>query len=143
MAAQKGASLLLKATPAGGSLTTIAGLRSTSMTLNGETVDITNKSSNPLVSGGDDVGRELLVGGGVRSMSISAAGVFTDSAVENTMRERAQKGNLATYTLAFGDGDSIAGTFAISSYERAGEFNGEETFSMTLESSGQLTHTSA
>lgn len=143
MAAQKGASLLLKATPAGGSLTTIAGLRSTSMTLNGETVDITNKSSNPLVSGGDDVGRELLVGGGVRSMSISAAGVFTDSAVENTMRERAQKGNLATYTLAFGDGDSIAGTFAISSYERAGEFNGEETFSLTMESSGQLTHTSA
>ena len=143
MAAQKGSALLLKATPAGGSLTTIAGLRSTSMTINGETVDITNKSSSALVSGGDDVGRELLVGGGVRSMSISASGVFTDSAVENTMRERAQKGNLATYTLAFGDGDSIAGTFAISSYERSGEFNGEETFSLTMESSGVMTHTSA
>ena len=50
---------------------------------------------------------------------------------------------MATYTLAFGDGDSIAGTFAISSYERSGEFNGEETFSLTMESSGQLTHTSA
>ena len=61
MAAQKGSALLLKATPAGGSLTTIAGLRSTSMTINGETVDITNKSSSPLVSGGDDTGREFLL----------------------------------------------------------------------------------
>ena len=143
MAAQKGSALLLKATPAGGSLTTMAGLRSTSMSINGETVDITNKSSNPLVSGGDDAGRELLLGGGVRSMSITASGVFTDAVVENTMRERAQKGNMATYTLAFGDGDSIAGTFAITSYERAGEFNGEETYSLTMESSGQLTHTVA
>ena len=33
--------------------------------------------------------------------------------------------------------------FLITSYERAGEFNGEETYSLTLESSGQITHTSA
>ena len=31
----------------------------------------------------------------------------------------------------------------VTSYERAGEFNGEETFSVTLESSGTITYTNA
>jgi len=142
MAAQKGSALLLKATLSG-SLTTIAGLRSTSMTINGEMVDITNKDSSVMISGGSDKGREILEGGGVRSMSISASGVFTDSALENDIRIRAQKGQIDSYKLVFGDGDDITGNFLITSYERGGEFNGEETYSMTLESSGQLTHTSA
>ena len=143
MAAQKGSALLLKATPTGGSETTIAGLRSTSMTINGEMVDITTKDSDPLVSGGSTKGRALLVGAGISSMSMSASGVFTDSALENEVRERAQKGTIDTYKLVFGDGDNIAGSFQITSYERAGEYNGEETYSLTLESSGQITHTSA
>ena len=143
MAAQKGSALLLKSTPTGGSETTIAGLRSTSMTINGEMVDITTKDSDALVSGGVTKARELLQGGGVSNMSISASGVFTDSALENDIRVRAQKGQIDTYKLVFGDGDNIAGSFQITSYERAGEYNGEETYSLTLESSGQVTHTSA
>jgi TP901-1 family phage major tail protein len=142
MAAQKGSALLLKATLSG-SLTTLAGLRSTSMTINGEMVDVTTKDSNPLVAGGADKAREILEGGGIRSMSISASGVFTDSALENDIRISAQKGQIREYKLVFGDGDDITGNFLITSYERAGEFNGEETYSMTLESSGQVTHTSA
>jgi TP901-1 family phage major tail protein len=142
MAAQKGSALLLKATLSG-TESTVAGLRSTSMSVNGETVDITNKSSDPLVSGGSTLARELLAGGGVSSMSISASGVFTDSALENDIRIRANKGTIDEYKLLFGDGDNIVGNFQITSYERAGEFNGEETYSLTLESSGQVTHTSA
>lgn len=142
MAAQKGSALLLKATLSG-SLTTLAGLRSTSMSINGEMVDVTTKDSNPLVAGGADKAREILEGGGIRSMSISASGVFTDSALENDIRISAQKGQIREYNLVFGDGDDITGNFLITSYERAGEFNGEETYSMTLESSGQVTHTSA
>ena len=143
MAAQKGSALLLKSTPTGGSETTIAGLRSTSMTINGEMVDITTKDSDALVSGGVTKARELLQGGGVSNMSISASGVFTDSALENDIRVRAQKGQIDSYKLVFGDGDNIVGNFQITSYERAGEYNGEETYSLTLESSGQVTHTSA
>ena len=59
MAAQKGSALLLKATLSG-SLTTLAGLRSTSMSINGEMVDVTTKDSNPLVAGGADKAREIL-----------------------------------------------------------------------------------
>jgi TP901-1 family phage major tail protein len=113
------------------------------MTINGEMVDVTTKDSNPLVAGGADKAREILEGGGIRSMAISASGVFTDSALENDIRISAQKGQIREYKLVFGDGDDITGNFLITSYERAGEFNGEETYSMTLESSGQVTHTSA
>ena len=106
-------------------------------------VDITTKDSDSLVSGGSTKARELLAGGGVSNMSISASGVFTDATLENEVRARAQKGTIDAYKLVFGDGDNIAGNFQLTSYERAGEFNGEETYSLTLESSGQVTHTSA
>ena len=59
MAAQKGSALLLKATLSG-TESTVAGLRSTSMTINGEMVDITTKDSDALVSGGVTKARELL-----------------------------------------------------------------------------------
>ena len=45
MAVQKGSSFLLKDN-SGGSAVTIGGLRSTSMTINGEMVDVTNKDSS-------------------------------------------------------------------------------------------------
>jgi predicted secreted protein len=45
------------------------------------------------------------------------------------------------YQLVFGNADTIDGSFKITSYERSGEFNGEETYSITLESSGQITFT--
>ena len=37
----------------------------------------------------------------------------------------------------------LAGAFLVTSYERAGEFNGEETYSLTLESSNTITYTNA
>ena len=81
MAAQKGSALLLKATLSG-TESTVAGLRSTSMTINGEMVDITTKDSDALVSGGVTKARDLLEGGGVSNMAISASGVFTDEAAD-------------------------------------------------------------
>ena len=48
---------------------------------------------------------------------------------------------MKAYDLAFEDGSSAKGTFIVSSYERAGEYNGEETYSLSLESSGTITWT--
>ena len=126
MAAQKGSSFLLKDNSTG-TPTTIGGLRSTSMTINGEMIDITTKDSSAFISGGADKARDLLEGGGVRSMSISASGVFTDSSAENTVRGFAFDGQIKTYQLAFGDGSTLDGYFLITSFEKAGEYNGEET----------------
>ena len=142
MAAGKGSSFLLKDNSTG-TPATIGGLRSTSMTINGEAVDITSKDSNAFISSGNDKARDLLQGGGVRSMSITASGVFTDSSTENILRGFAFDGAIQNYDLVFSDGSKISGAFLVTSYERAGEFNGEETYSVTLESSNTITYTNA
>ena len=143
MAVQKGSSFLLKDNSSG-TPATIGGLRSTSMTINGETVDVTNKDSATFSgSSGHDIGRILGSNMGIRSMSISASGVFTDSAGENNLRGAAFTGSVVNYDLVFGDGSDVKGAFMVTSYERAGEFNGEETYSVTLESSGTVTYTNA
>ena len=142
MPAGKGSSFLLKDNSTG-TPATIGGLRSTSMTINGEAVDITTKDSNAFISSGNDKARDLLQGGGVRSMTLSASGVFTDSSTENILRGFAFDGAIQNYDLVFSDGSKIAGAFLVTSYERAGEFNGEETYSVTLESSNTITYTNA
>ena len=142
MAAGKGSSFLLKENSTG-TPATIGGLRSTSMTINGEAVDITTKDSNAFISSGNDKARDLLQGGGVRSMTLSASGVFTDSSTENILRGFAFDGAIQNYDLVFSDGSKISGAFLVTSYERAGEFNGEETYSVTLESSNTITYTNA
>ena len=142
MAAGKGSSFLLKENSTG-TPATVGGLRSTSMTINGEAVDITTKDSNAFISSGNDKARDLLQGGGVRSMTLSASGLFTDSSTENLVRGFAFDGAIQNYDLVFSDGSKISGAFLITSYERAGEFNGEETYSLTLESSNTITYTNA
>tara|TARA_B100000214_G_C23952690_1_gene621253 strand:- start:1133 stop:1561 length:429 start_codon:yes stop_codon:yes gene_type:complete len=142
MAAGKGSSFLLKENSTG-TPATVGGLRSTSMSINGEMVDITTKDSNDFVSSGNDKARDLLQGGGVRSMTLSASGVFTDSSTENLVRGFAFDGAIQNYDLVFSDGSKISGAFLITSYERAGEYNGEETYSLTLESSNTITYTNA
>ena len=143
MAAQKGSNFLLKENSTG-TPATVGGMRSTSMSINGEMVDVTNKDSATFTgSSGHDIGRVLGSNMGIRSMSISASGVFTDSAGENNLRGAAFTGGSVNYDLVFGDGSTVKGAFIVTSYERAGEYNGEETFSITLESNGTMTYTNA
>ena len=77
MAAQKGLDMLIKL-DISGTQTTIGGLRSSSISLSDESLDVTNKDSQGT--------RTLLAGGGVNSLSISGSGVFTDSAAEVALR---------------------------------------------------------
>ena len=143
MAALKGSAFLLKDNSTGTAVT-LGGMRSTSMSINGETVDVTTKESATFDGqAGNDIGRVLLANGGIRSMSITASGVFTDTASENTTRGSAFTGDAVNYDLVFADTSSVKGLFIITSYERAGEYNGEETYSLTLESSGTMTYTNA
>lgn len=132
MAAQKGRSFLLKQGSASAG-TTLAGMRTTGLTVNNEQVDITNKDSNGF--------REYLEDAGTKSLSITAEGVWKDSAVEQTVRGYAFANSINAFALVFGNADTLEGTFAITSYQRAGAFNGEETYSITLESSGSYAYT--
>ena len=134
MAAQLGKSLLLKINISG-TMTTLGGMRSTSMTLNDEMVDITNKDSGSQ--------RFLLAAGGISSMSITASGVFTDSTAETTLRSKFATSTFESYNVIVPDLGTYAGTFMITSLEYAGEYNGEATYSVTLESAGSVTFSAA
>jgi len=132
MAAQKGSAFLLKisdgaATPA---YNTVAGLRTTQMSINGELVVITSKDSGGW--------RELLSGAGTRSVSVSAAGIFLGSTAETQIRGNALNGTLADYELSFEGGEKMRGRFLVQRLDYAGDFNGERSYTMTLESSGAV-----
>ena len=133
MTAQKGSAFLLKigdgAQPP--TFETVAGLRTTQMSINGDTVVVTNKNSGGW--------RELLSGAGTRSVSVSAAGIFLGSQAEASIRSHALTGTVENYELSFEDGDKLHGDFLIQRLDYAGDFNGERTYSMVLESSGAVT----
>ena len=130
MSAQKGSAFLLKisngaATPV---YATVAGLRTTQMAIAGDTVVITSKDSAGW--------RELLSGAGVRSVSVSAAGIFLGSAAEAQVRTNAMNGTLDDYELSFEGGEKLRGRFLVQKLEFSGDFNGERNYTLQLESSG-------
>jgi TP901-1 family phage major tail protein len=138
MPAQKGKLVLLKADLAGGSpqaYTTVAGLRTTTWTIDGEDVDVTTKD--------DDGWQQRLSGAGVRSIAVSATGVFQDSAVEETVRGWAFDQTINWFQLTFENGDQLECQFQISNYQRTGDHDGAETYSLTLASHGAPTYVAA
>ncbi len=82
--------------------------------------------------------RQLLSGAGVRSVSVSGAGVFTGSAAELRVKASALSGVLDDYRLAFEGGDTMTGKFLVSRLDYAGDFNGERSYTLSLESSGAV-----
>ncbi|MFA5969128.1 MAG: phage major tail protein, TP901-1 family [Sphingomonas sp.] len=130
MPAEKGSAFLLKigdgASPP--SFTTVAGLRTTQLNVNGEAVQITSKDSGGW--------RELLSGAGVRSVSVSGAGVFTGSAAEVRIRSNALSGAIDDYRLTFESGEMLTGRFLVTRLDYAGDYNGERSYTVQLESSG-------
>jgi len=132
MPAEKGSAFLLKvgdgAEPV--NFTTVAGLRTTQMSINGDAVNITHK--------GSEGWRDLLSGAGVRSVSVSAAGIFTGSAAETQLRDNALSGAISDYELSFEGGERMQGKFLISRLDYAGDYNGERSYTMSLESSGPV-----
>ena len=132
MTAQKGSAFLLKigdgAVPP--VYQTVAGLRTTQMSINGDTVVVTHKESGGW--------RELLSGAGTRSVSVSAAGIFLGSAAEAAVRGHALAGTIADYELSFEDGEKLRGQFLVQRLDYAGDFNGERNYTLQLESSGAV-----
>ncbi len=132
MAAEKGSAFLLKVSNGGSPITyaTIAGLRTTQLSINGEAVAITSKDSGAW--------RELLSGAGVRSVSVSAAGVFTGSAAELRIKANALAGVIDDYRLSFESGETLTGRFLVTRLYYAGDYNGERSYTLNLESSGAV-----
>ena len=131
MAAERGSAFLLKL-GSGAPLVfaTIAGMKTTQVSINGDLVAITNKGSGGW--------RELLSEAGVRSVSVSGSGIFTGSSAEAQLRSLTLAGSLAEYELSFESGERMKGSFLVSRLEYAGDFNGERNYTLALESSGAV-----
>jgi TP901-1 family phage major tail protein len=132
MSAEKGSAFLLKVGDGGAPpvYATIAGMRTTQMSVNGEAVNVTSK---------DSLGwRELLSGAGVRSVSVAASGIFTGSAAEARVKANALSGAIDDYELSFESGERMRGRFLLTRLDYAGDYNGERTYALALESSGAV-----
>ncbi len=125
MPAEKGSAFLLKASDGAEppSYTTVAGLRTTRLTLNG--------SPAPLDGSADFKGALV-------SVSVAGTGVFTCTAAETRIKANALAGYADDYELSFEEGHRLRGSFLITRLDYSGDFNGERTYTIALESSGQV-----
>ena len=133
--AQKGKTFLLKIGNGATSevFTTLGGLRATSITINNTSVDITDKNS--------DSWQELLADAGGRNVTISAGGIFKDSASENTVRLAAMQAQINNYQVVFEDGATFEGGFQIENLTYNGDNNDVVQYTLSMKSSGEITLT--
>ena len=132
MSAENGSAFLLKIGDGGDppDFATVAGMRTTQLSINGEAVNVTSKDSGGW--------RELLSGAGVRSVSVAGSGIFTGSAAEARLKTNALAGLIDDYELSFESGETMRGRFLITRLDYAGDHGGERTYALNLESSGAV-----
>lgn len=135
--AEKGRSFLIKcgsnASPP--VYSNVTGLKATNLTINNTAVDVTSKSSAGI--------RELLDGAGVNSMTITGSGVWDEAGTNLKALQTAALTPSAPILaeIATGGNDTFAGFWQVTQFQRDGQFDGAETFSLTLESTGPIAYT--
>lgn len=131
----KGSDLLLKLGASLGtstaSYTTVAGGRTNSLSINNDMIDVTSK---------DNIPWRTLIEGGVQSFSTSISGVFNSDQSLADMMTLSMGGFIRNFQIVTGLGDTFTGKFKISKCERSGEYKGEETYTISLESSGAIAY---
>lgn len=113
----------------------VTGLRATDVTLNGQPIDITTKTSGGW--------REYLPGAGVSEMSFTGSGVYDTAGVNLKALPAAiiNSPNSPVYIQAkitSAAGDAFVATFAVMTFKRSGAHDGSELFDLTLNSSGPV-----
>lgn len=133
--AKKGNSFLLQIATAfdGSTYETVAAMRTTSLDVNKSSVDITNKDSTGW--------QELCPGGGVKSISISAEGVYSDGQGQANVIAASLASTHWNWKLIDEVGDDFTGAFHIDSLSFGGDANVEENFSITLSSADVIAYT--
>jgi TP901-1 family phage major tail protein len=136
MTAQAGKDVLLKIGDGGSpeSFTTLAGLRAKTLSLNARVVEVTHADS-------PGRWRELLDGAGVRQAAISGAGIFVDSAADETVRGVFFDQAKRRFQVIVPDFGVIEGPFLVSALEYSGRHDGEASYSISLSSAGALSFT--
>ena len=136
MAGQKGRDVLIKIGDGGSpeQFITIAGIRAKTISLAARSVDATSAES-------PDAWRELLAGAGVKSASVSGAGVFKDAQSDMLLREAFFAQNPRAFRLVIPDFGVLSGPFLVEALDYSGDHDGEAAFAVTLASAGALAFT--
>ena len=135
MVAQLGRLLALKIDSTGaGSYQTIGSLRTKSLKIANEAVDVTNADS-------PNQWRELLANAGVKTMEISINGLFDDGIYVNLVNTLALAGTIRNYQITHPSLGTYQGAFQITNFEFSGDYNGALEFTATLASAGDMTFT--
>ncbi|HVY87148.1 MAG TPA: phage major tail protein, TP901-1 family [Caulobacterales bacterium] len=138
MAGQKGRDVLIKIGDGGSpeSFATVAGIRAKTISLNAKTVDGTSGESA-------EAWRELIAGAGVKSATVSGAGVFkdapSDAALQSAFFAQAAR-NFQLVVPSFG---VLEGPFLVEALDYSGDHDGEAAFAITLASAGAMSFTAA
>ena len=122
---QKGAIFLLDVEVTTGVFATVAAMKTTTMTISNETVDVTSKG---------DLQRELLENCGIQSVSIKAQGCISSADSYKKISYAANTGEILNCKINSNNSEIYSGGFIISGFETSGEYNKEGLYSITLES---------
>jgi predicted secreted protein len=119
----------------GSPLAPIAALRTKTMTLGNEVIDVTSD---------DDLGfRTLLQDPGTKTLDMTFEGVTKDVASLNSLITLSMSGTdvLDTFSILFPTIGTMAGPFVITSFEIGAPYNEGSTFTCSIQSAGTFTWT--
>lgn len=138
MAGQAGRDVVVRVGDGGSpeSFDVVAGIRSRSIRLGARVVDATHADSA-------GAWRELKAGAGVKSVSVSGAGAFSDAASDARMRTAFFAGQAANMELEVAAFGVLSGPFVVAELIYGGAHDAEATFSVRLESAGAVTFAAA
>lgn len=133
MSGQKGRDVLIKIGDGGApeAFATVAGIRAKTISLNARSVDGTSGES-------PQAWRELIAGAGVKSASVSGAGVFKDAASDAAIQQAFFSQATRNFQLIIPDFGALAGPFLVEALDYSGDHDGEAAFAITLASAGAL-----
>jgi TP901-1 family phage major tail protein len=138
MAGQKGRDVLIKIGDGGAPeiFVTVAGVRAKTISLNARSVDGTSGES-------PQAWRELIAGAGVKTASVSGAGVFKDAASDALMQQAFFAQAVVNFQLVIPDFGALQGPFLVEALDYSGDHDGEAAFAVTLASAGAIAFTAA
>jgi len=130
MSGQRGRDVLIKIAD-GEVFVTVAGIRAKTISLNARAVDGTSGES-------EGAWRELIAGAGVKSASVSGAGVFKDAPSDALIQQTFFTQATRVFQLVIPDFGVLEGPFLIEALDYSGDHDGEAAFAITLASAGAL-----
>lgn len=112
--------------------TAVGGIQSKSLSINNNPVDVSDDSAGY---------QKMLADGGIQSIEISGNGIIKNNAQMKALIAAADARTEKNWQIVSGLGDTYEGPFVISSFQRTGNHDGAETFSITLTSAGEIDYT--